>query len=82
MFKATFFQEWDCLCTLAHAYGIRLLLAITPHPQSCALAKPEFERYGVALVKARVMRKDGDWNCYRCGNINFQVTVDLAMVVS
>ena len=49
-------------------------MSLTGHPQSCALAKPEFERYGVALVKARVMRKDGDWNCYRCGNINFQVT--------
>ena len=42
--------------------------------QGCLLARPEFEKYGVALVKSKMMHKEGDWNCYRCGNINFQVS--------
>ena len=41
--------------------------------QACLLAKPEFEKYGVAMVKSKMMHKDGDWNCFRCGNVNFQV---------
>ena len=41
--------------------------------QGCLLARPEFEKYGVALVKSKMMHKEGDWNCFRCGNINFQV---------
>jgi len=41
--------------------------------EACALAKPEFETYKVALVKSRMMSKEGDWNCYRCGNVNFKM---------
>jgi hypothetical protein len=45
--------------------------------QNCLLGKPEFERYGVALVKSKMMRKDGDWNCFRCGNVNFKVDTQI-----
>ena len=35
--------------------------------------EPKFEQYGVALVKSRDIKKPGDWNCFRCGNINFKI---------
>lgn len=41
--------------------------------EGCLLARPEFEKYGVALVRSKMMHKEGDWNCFRCGNVNFQI---------
>ena len=71
-----FSSRTKCNGTLQNENGdvsTSIIHGITTYPQACLLAKPEFEKYGVALVKSKMMRKDGDWNCYRCGNINFQV---------
>ena len=73
-----FSSRTKCNGTLQNENGdvsTSIIHEITTYPQACLLAKPEFEKYGVALVKSKMMRKDGDWNCYRCGNINFQVFI-------
>jgi len=65
--------DWDCPRCGNLNFSSRTKCNGSMEGESCRLAKPEFETYGVALVKSRMMRKDGDWNCFRCGNINFKI---------
>jgi len=39
----------------------------------CRLRRPDFEKYGVKLVRGDATRRAGDWDCWRCGNINFKI---------
>ena len=38
----------------------------------CLLTRPCFERYGVARTRSEIPSRGGDWNCFYCGNKNFQ----------
>ena len=38
----------------------------------CLLARPHYEKYGVAQIKSGMTIRDSDWSCFYCGNNNFQ----------
>ena len=38
----------------------------------CLLARPHYEKYGVARIRSGMAIRDGDWGCFYCGNNNFQ----------
>ena len=38
----------------------------------CLLARPHYEKYGVAQIKSGMTIRDNDWSCFYCGNNNFQ----------
>ena len=38
----------------------------------CLLARPHYEKYGVARIRSGIAIRDGDWGCFYCGNNNFQ----------
>ena len=40
------------------------------------LSRPFYEMYGVARVKSEMPSRNGDWNCFCCGNMNFQFRGD------
>ena len=65
--------DWDCPRCGNLNFSSRTKCNGTLEGESCWLAKPKFEQYGVALVKSRDIKKPGDWNCFRCGNINFKI---------
>jgi len=66
--------DWDCpKCGNLNFSSRTKCNGTLPNGEACLLAKPEFEKYGVAMVKSKMMHKDGDWNCFRCGNVNFQI---------
>merc|ERR1719331_3036777 len=66
--------DWDCpKCGNLNFSSRTKCNGTLPNGDGCLLARPEFEKYGVALVKSKMMHKEGDWNCFRCGNINFQI---------
>lgn len=71
-----FSSRTKCNGTLTNGEVSKIIICSEPHfaPQGCLLARPEFEKYGVALVRSKMMHKEGDWNCFRCGNVNFQVS--------
>merc|ERR1712200_84691 len=63
--------DWKCLeCGNVNFSWRDKCNGTLPNGEACLLAKPEFEKYGVAMVKSKMMHKDGDWNCFRCGNVN------------
>ena len=37
----------------------------TKNNESCNLAKPNFEKFGIPAVKNMMNIKDGDWDCWR-----------------
>ena len=37
----------------------------TMNNESCNLAKPAFEKFGIPAVKNMMNIKDGDWDCWR-----------------
>ena len=41
--------------------------------EPCGLKKPEFEKYSVRPVRSQDHRRDGDWDCWACGNVNFKI---------
>ena len=43
---------------------------------ACLLARPCYERYRVAQIKSKKTIRDDDWNCFHCGNINFQFRIE------
>ena len=43
---------------------------------ACLLARPCYEKYRVAQIKSKKTIRDGDWNCFYCGNINFQFRIE------
>jgi len=65
--------DWDCPRCGNLNFSSRTKCNGTLDGEPCWLARPKFEQYGVALVKSRDIKKPGDWNCYRCGNINFKI---------
>ena len=65
--------DWDCPRCGNLNFSSRTKCNGTLEGESCWLAKPQFETYGVALVKRNDIKKPGDWNCFRCGNINFKI---------
>ena len=42
----------------------------------CLLARPCYEKYRVTQIKSKRTNRDGDWNCFYCGNINFQFRIE------
>lgn len=65
--------DWDCPRCGNLNFQSRVKCNGTMQGEPCLLRKPQFEEFGVPLVKNRVVKMDGDWNCFRCGNINFAV---------
>lgn len=65
--------DWDCPRCGNLNFSSRTKCNGTVEGEACELARPEFETYGVALVKRNDIKKPGDWNCFRCGNINFKI---------
>merc|ERR1719153_525676 len=65
--------DWDCPRCGNLNFSSRSKCNGTMDGECCMLNKPSFEQYGVLLVKRRDIQKSGDWNCYRCGNINFKI---------
>jgi len=65
--------DWDCPRCWNMNFSSRNKCNGTLNGESCLLSKPSFEEYGVALIKNKDMKKPGDWNCFRCGNINFKI---------
>ena len=43
---------------------------------ACLLARPCYERYRVAQIKSKKTIRDDDWNCFHCGNVNFQFRIE------
>lgn len=39
--------------------------------ERCGLLRPAFEEFNVSLSHNKAVKEDGDWACYRCGNVNF-----------
>jgi hypothetical protein len=66
--------DWDCpKCANLNFSSRTKCNGTLLNGDRCLLARPEFEKYGVALVRSKMMHKEGDWNCFRCGNVNFQI---------
>ena len=42
----------------------------------CLLARPRYERYRVTQIESKKTIRDGDWDCFCCGNNNFQFRVE------
>ena len=42
----------------------------------CLLARPRYERYRVTQIESKKTIRDGDWDCFYCGNNNFQFRVE------
>ena len=42
----------------------------------CLLARPRYEKYRVTQIKSKKTIRDGDWNCFYCGNNNFQFRIE------
>ena len=43
---------------------------------ACLLARPCYEKYRVAQIKSKKTIRDDDWNCFHCGNVNFQFRIE------
>jgi hypothetical protein len=37
----------------------------TKNGEPCGLKKPDFQTYGVPLIKNKDLFKEGDWDCWR-----------------
>ena len=42
----------------------------------CLLARPRYERYRVTQIESKKTIRDGDWDCFCCGNNNFQFRIE------
>jgi len=65
--------DWECPRCGNINFSSRTKCNGTLDGEACLLRKPKFEEYGVAMVKRPDMKREGDWCCYRCGNINFKI---------
>jgi len=64
--------DWECPRCYNLNFATRNRCNGSKDNERCNLEKPEFEKYGVAPVKTQHIAKDGDWDCWKCGNVNFK----------
>jgi len=64
--------DWECPRCYNLNFGSRDMCNGTKNGTDCRLKKPEFVKFGVKAWKNASTIKDTDWDCWRCGNVNFQ----------
>merc|ERR1712106_582193 len=65
--------DWDCPRCTNMNFSSRDICNGKMDGEACNLRKPEFDKYGVPHIRNKDLRKPGDWDCFRCGNINFKI---------
>merc|ERR1719320_684176 len=65
--------DWDCPRCTNMNFSSRDVCNGKMDGESCNLRKPDFDTYGVPHIRNKDLRKPGDWDCFRCGNINFKI---------
>lgn len=65
--------DWDCPRCTNMNFSSREICNGKMEGEACNLRKPEFDKYGVPHIRNKDLRKPGDWDCFRCGNINFKI---------
>jgi len=67
--------EWECPRCKNLNFNNRNVCNGQLDGELCGLAKPDFDKWGVKPVRDNratgTGRRPGDWDCWRCGNINF-----------
>jgi len=64
--------DWECPRCYNLNFGSRDMCNGTLNGTDCRLKKPDFQTFGVKAWKDASKIKDTDWDCWRCGNVNFQ----------
>lgn len=65
--------DWDCPRCTNMNFSSREICNGKMEGEPCNLRKPDFDKYGVPHIRNKDLRKPGDWDCFRCGNINFKI---------
>lgn len=65
--------DWDCPRCYNLNFSSRNRCNGTKNGEPCGLKKPDFVGYGVPLIKNKALYKEGDWDCWRCSNVNFKI---------
>lgn len=65
--------QWECPRCKNMNFNNREVCNGKMDGELCNLQKPDFEKWSVRPVKTQESRRPGDWDCWRCGNINFKI---------
>jgi len=65
--------DWDCPRCTNMNFSSRDVCNGKMDGDPCNLRKPDFDKFGVPHIRNKDLRKPGDWDCFRCGNINFKI---------
>lgn len=65
--------EWECPRCKNLNFNDREVCNGQLDGDLCNLARPDFDKWGVKPVRDNQQRRPGDWDCWRCGNINFAI---------
>merc|ERR1719219_969864 len=65
--------DWDCPRCKNMNFSSREVCNGKLDGEQCNLRKPQFETWSVPEIRNSEGRRPGDWDCFRCGNINFKI---------